>query len=268
MADEIISRVARTVACLPRLRILSALAREGETAPPRLAHDLCMRLDSVSVHLKHLSTAGLIQRRRSGAWCYGVAASPYPPSVFSGRVAAWLYNLLRQPELAVSHRRLDQVRCVDDRTAHVPLRLESPWREVDSTWLSEDGSWSPAFRPPPSNGGKDADRRPVLRTCRRRVGANGIADLINSATDLSSPHMDVMARPESRPVTDKATRSEVSARACPLLHAKAGLPAKAPKLPPACIRTGWPTHSRPPVARAISYYTVARRIVSGYGRPA
>lgn len=177
-------------------------------------------------------------------------------------------SLLRQPELAVSHRRLDQVRCVDDRTAHVPLRLESPWREVDSTWLSEDGSWSPAFRPPPSNGGKDADRRPVLRTCRRRVRANGIADLINSATDLSSPHMDVMARPESRPVTDKATRSEVSARACPLLHAKAGLPAKAPKLPPACIRTGWPTHSRPPVARAISYYTVARRIVSGYGRPA
>ncbi|MBM3860499.1 MAG: transcriptional regulator [Verrucomicrobia bacterium] len=99
--DEIIVRVARTVACPTRLRILSALAREGECPPSRLAGELGQGRDSISVHLKHLVTAGLIQRRRSGLWCYGVAASPYTEQAFSGRVAAWLYGLLRDPSVAL-----------------------------------------------------------------------------------------------------------------------------------------------------------------------
>jgi len=99
--DEIIVRVARTVACHTRLRILSALAREGECPPSRLAGALGQGRDSISVHLKHLVTAGLIQRRRSGVWCYGVAASPYTEQAFSGRVAVWLYGLLRDPAAAL-----------------------------------------------------------------------------------------------------------------------------------------------------------------------
>ncbi len=123
--DEIIVRVARTVACTARLRILSALAREGECPPSQLANDLDQGRDLISVHLKHLVTAGLIQRRRSGLWCYGVAASPYTKQAFSGRIAAWLYDVLRHPREVLSDcgqapgRKLSQAEV--DRALHAVL---------------------------------------------------------------------------------------------------------------------------------------------------
>jgi DNA-binding transcriptional ArsR family regulator len=108
--DEIIVRVARTVACHARLQILSALARDGECSPSELARQLGTGLDSVCVHLKHLTTAGLMQRRRSGAWCYGVAGSPYTEQAFSGKVAAWLYRLLRDPSRSLRGCAVDTAR--------------------------------------------------------------------------------------------------------------------------------------------------------------
>jgi DNA-binding transcriptional ArsR family regulator len=108
--DEIIVRVMRTVACATRLRILSVLARQRECAPSELARRLGLGMDSVCVHLKHLATAGLIQRRRSGMWCHGVAASPYPEGTFSGSVAKWLYALLCDPARALNGSAVDQRR--------------------------------------------------------------------------------------------------------------------------------------------------------------
>jgi DNA-binding transcriptional ArsR family regulator len=96
--DEIIMQVARTVACRPRLQILSRLARQREIAPTLLASDLRMSLPVLSAHLRRLSGAGLIQQRRSGSWSYGVARSPYGPQAFSGRMASWLFELLKQPQ--------------------------------------------------------------------------------------------------------------------------------------------------------------------------
>jgi ArsR family transcriptional regulator, arsenate/arsenite/antimonite-responsive transcriptional repressor len=108
--DEVIVRVTRTVACATRLRILSVLARQRECAPSELARRLGLGMDSVCVHLKHLAIAGLIQRRRSGVWCYGVAASPYPERTFSGNVAKWLYALLCDPARAIGGSVADQLR--------------------------------------------------------------------------------------------------------------------------------------------------------------
>ena len=108
--DEIIVRVLRCVACWARLRILSALARTPEIAPTDLAQQLKTGMDSVCVHLKHLSAAGLMQRRRSGRWCYCVAASPYTEQTFSGKVSAWLYRILRDPAEALHHSTVDPLR--------------------------------------------------------------------------------------------------------------------------------------------------------------
>ena len=94
---EIIVRVLRVVACLPRLRILSCLALTRETTPTALARQLGMRLDLVCVHLQRLTWAGLIQRRRSGVWCYCRARSPYRKEAFSARLTAWVCRVLRTP---------------------------------------------------------------------------------------------------------------------------------------------------------------------------
>lgn len=52
--DEIIVRVARAIACLARLRMLTLLATEGEMAPTELADALGMRLNLVCDHLRRL----------------------------------------------------------------------------------------------------------------------------------------------------------------------------------------------------------------------
>jgi DNA-binding transcriptional ArsR family regulator len=126
--DEIILRVARTIACMARLRILSALAGAEQVAPTDLARQLGMGLDMVCVHLRHLAAAGLIQRRRSGVWCYGVATSPYGDTAFSGKVARWLFQVLRDPAKALEDCGVGQL-CnppdADPQTALHTLVFES-----------------------------------------------------------------------------------------------------------------------------------------------
>jgi DNA-binding transcriptional ArsR family regulator len=95
--DEIIAQITRGIACSARLRILSLLAHGKEVAPTRLASNLPMPIPSVSAHLRRLSSAGLIQRRRSGRWCFCVPKSPYSEKALSGRAATWLFALLSNP---------------------------------------------------------------------------------------------------------------------------------------------------------------------------
>ena len=93
--DEIIVRLARAIASLPRLRMVSLLVREGELTPTRLAKDLRLPLNVVSLHLRVLTVAGLICRRKAGAWCHYRAESPYDSTAPSGRLTAWLCILLQ-----------------------------------------------------------------------------------------------------------------------------------------------------------------------------
>jgi len=119
--DHIIVHVTRVVACFPRLRILSALAPAGEITPSDLARQLDTGIDSVCVHLKHLSSAGLIQRRHSGIWCYGVASSPYADQTFSGKVARWLYSILKDPVQTLNDFEVDQLRNLSATQAQTQL---------------------------------------------------------------------------------------------------------------------------------------------------
>ena len=95
--DEVVVRVLRALACLARLRILSCLARTPETTPTDLARQLRMRLDLVCTHLRRLTSAGLIMRRRSGVWCTCRARSPYGEKALSGRLTSWVCRVLRTP---------------------------------------------------------------------------------------------------------------------------------------------------------------------------
>jgi DNA-binding transcriptional ArsR family regulator len=108
--DEIIVRVLRTVACSARLRILSSLIRVAETCPTDLARELGMGIDMVCAHLARLASAGLIKRRRSGAWCYYTAESPYQREAFSGKVTLWLTEALRRPTRTIKDCRVGQLR--------------------------------------------------------------------------------------------------------------------------------------------------------------
>jgi DNA-binding transcriptional ArsR family regulator len=119
--DEIIAQVARALACLARLRILSLVAHVKEVAPTKLATDLQMSIPMVSAHLRRLSSAGLIQRRRSGRWCYCVPKSPYSEKALSGRLASWLFDLLSNPSKAMRDCTLGQVCNSADRGSQARL---------------------------------------------------------------------------------------------------------------------------------------------------
>jgi len=108
--DEIIMHIARAVACLARLQIMSRLATEGELAPTTLARELHMPLHMVSAHLRRLVAAGLIQRRRSGVWAYCVARSPYGSETLSGRLSAWLFEMLKAPKTTLDNSGVGQLR--------------------------------------------------------------------------------------------------------------------------------------------------------------
>ena len=99
--DEIVVRLARALASVPRLRILSRLAVAGEISPTQLARELHMRLNALSAHLAKLASVGLVKRRRSGGRSYCVADSPYSPSTLSGRAQAWLRKVLSNPTRAL-----------------------------------------------------------------------------------------------------------------------------------------------------------------------
>lgn len=95
--DELVVRIARAVACITRLRLLGCLAGGGELAPTKLAQSLAVDPALVCAHLRRLSAAGLVQRRRSGRWRYCRAGSPYSKETLSGRVTQWLRDILRDP---------------------------------------------------------------------------------------------------------------------------------------------------------------------------
>ncbi len=93
--DDLVVRTLRTVACVTRLRILSHLASTREATPTELAGKLGIRLDLVCAHLARLSSAGLVQRRRSGPHCYCIGRSPDARGTLSGLLSAWVYDGLR-----------------------------------------------------------------------------------------------------------------------------------------------------------------------------
>lgn len=122
--DEIIVRLARTLACHKRLRILSVLITDGETPPTALAGQLHLGPSTLSAHLAKLTAAGLITRRRSGGWSYCVAESPYPPATLSGMTAAWLRDLLAHPPPpTLPHASSDNVRPLPPSEAAQQLRI-------------------------------------------------------------------------------------------------------------------------------------------------
>ena len=107
---EVIVRIARAIACLPRLRILSCMASADEVMPTDLARELGMSRDLVAAHLRRLSAAALIQRRRSGVRSYCIASSPYAESTISGEMATWLRQILGNPRRAMKNSEVEQAR--------------------------------------------------------------------------------------------------------------------------------------------------------------
>ena len=108
--NEIIVRIARAIAGLPRLRILSCQARADEVMPTDLARELGMSRDLVAAHLRRLSAAALIQRRRSGARSFCMASSAYGQETLSGKMAAWLRQVLSDPARSIENSEVEQVR--------------------------------------------------------------------------------------------------------------------------------------------------------------
>jgi DNA-binding transcriptional ArsR family regulator len=107
---EIIVRMARTLACPERLRILSYLVTEGETSPSEMSRRLRIARNALSMHLARLTTVGLIKRRRSGPWSYCIAESPYGPGTLSGMTSEWLRTILAQPAQTLQHCGLHELR--------------------------------------------------------------------------------------------------------------------------------------------------------------
>ena len=68
-----------------------------EKAPPVLGGELGMGRHVVSSPLRLLTAAGLLPRRRSGAWAYCIAASPYSDDTLSGALSTWLRQVLCDP---------------------------------------------------------------------------------------------------------------------------------------------------------------------------
>jgi DNA-binding MarR family transcriptional regulator len=121
IVDELIVRLARTLACDERLRILAALIDAGEKPPSVLADELKLLPSALSAHLTKLATAGLIQRRHSGGWSYCVAKSPYNESTLSGRTLAWLRDLLNHPQAVLERCGLREVRNISAAQAQAHL---------------------------------------------------------------------------------------------------------------------------------------------------
>jgi DNA-binding transcriptional ArsR family regulator len=113
--DEIIIRMARTLACLERLRILSYLVAEGEAPPSEMSRRLRITPNALSMHLARLTAVGLIKRRRSGAWSYCAAESPYGPGTLSGMTLEWLKRILTEPVQTLQNCGLHEVRNLSAR---------------------------------------------------------------------------------------------------------------------------------------------------------
>ena len=107
---ELTVRVVRAVACVNRLRMLAKLAQDGEQAPSQLARDLGMSLPTTCTHLRRLASVGLVERRRSGRWCYCRAGSPYSEAALSGKVSRWLVGALKNPRQTMRNPAVVQLR--------------------------------------------------------------------------------------------------------------------------------------------------------------
>ena len=108
--DEIVVRLARTLASQERLRILSYLVAHGEKPPIAVGRELGIAGPALSGHLAKLAAVGLIKRRRSGSWSYCIAESPYAATTLSGQTVAWVRELLAAPERALKNCGLHEVR--------------------------------------------------------------------------------------------------------------------------------------------------------------
>jgi len=80
-----------------------------------------MRVDVVCIHLRRLASAGLIQRRRSGVWCYCAARSPYSDQALSGKIMSWLRGALRNPARIIKHSAVVQLRNVSQSELETQL---------------------------------------------------------------------------------------------------------------------------------------------------
>ncbi|MBM4045425.1 MAG: helix-turn-helix domain-containing protein [Planctomycetes bacterium] len=121
--DEIVIRLARAIASWPRLWILSYLAQHGEVTPTRLASKLRMPLNTLSAHLRILSSTGLILGRRSGGQCGYALISPYREQTLSGDMSRWLKGLLAEKATKEGHSGLLEVRNRSARAAHPSLHV-------------------------------------------------------------------------------------------------------------------------------------------------
>ena len=123
--DEIIVRLARTLACEERLRVLSQLIARGEITPTDLGRRLQIAPNALSAHLARLTSVGLMSRRRSGARVHCVARSPYDASTLSGMTFAWLRTMLRDAAAPTRRRcgRLDRRRRRSRPTAEIHARV-------------------------------------------------------------------------------------------------------------------------------------------------
>jgi len=132
--DEIVVRVARVLASYPRLRILEHLARHGETQPTNLGEKLRIPLNTVSAHLRALSSAGLIQGRKSGARCHYRLDSPYPDNTLSGSMSRWLLAVLSGAETWKDHRGLPELR--DDSSPETRPQLHKTIFEIATAFTA------------------------------------------------------------------------------------------------------------------------------------
>jgi DNA-binding transcriptional ArsR family regulator len=159
--DEIIVRLARTTASLPRLRVLSLLSGYPEMHATAIATALVMAPNTLSAHLRDLSTAGLVLRRKSGTWCYYRSGSPYRDHTLSGRLSAWLRSTLPASQAQTHDPGLHEVR---DHEAEAVARLHRTVFEAATAFT-------------------DLRRVQILR--RLMAGGRGTADDLVDALHLS-----------------------------------------------------------------------------------
>jgi DNA-binding transcriptional ArsR family regulator len=119
--DEIVIRLARTLACHERLRILSLLVENGELTATAIGERIKLSKNVLSAHLSKLATVGLIKRRRSAGWLYCSAESPYGKSTLSGTTLAALQEWLASPRATLQACGVRELR--NDSDGEIARRL-------------------------------------------------------------------------------------------------------------------------------------------------